>query len=112
MGKNMNNDIYRENKKVSSEVNNLLHNMNQETVSLHLKKKGFKNHRYALKVGVNWCHTCVCSVCQVMKHISADLCVCKLTSTCPPHECVTGRKILHIDLQHTTGNGGLEGFSE
>ena len=42
MGKNMNNEIYRENKKVSSEVNNLLHNMNQETVSLHLKKKRFK----------------------------------------------------------------------
>ena len=42
-------------------------------------KKGAKNHRYPLKI--SGCHKCVCSLFQVIKHISTGLYVCELTST-------------------------------
>ena len=37
-----------------------------------------------------WCHTCVCSLFQVTKHISTGLYIYDLTSTRPPTKCLTG----------------------
>ena len=46
---------------------------------------------YALKMGANGCHTCICSLFQVIKHISTglyQLYVYELASTCPPKKNV------------------------
>ena len=37
--------------------------------------KVFKNHRYCWLCSENWFHMCVCSLFQVIQHISTALCV-------------------------------------
>ena len=47
---------------------------------------------YTLEMGVP--HTCICCLCQVIKHILTGLCSCELTSTSPPRKCVTGKNMI------------------
>ena len=68
----------------------------------------FKNHRFALKMDVNGCHPCVCSLFQVIKHISTGLFVFKLPATCPHKKYITVTYfILHTSLCDTQHNGTI-----
>ena len=53
------------------------------------RQEGLQNHRNCQLYLENGCHMRVCSLLQVIKHISSGLYVRGLTSTCPPKDCVT-----------------------
>ena len=53
---------------------------------------------YALKMGVNGCHTSVCSLFQVIKHISTGLYVYELTPMCSPKEMCDWQKLYLLYL--------------
>ena len=63
-----------------------------------VRKKTKELKSYNLCLG-NGCHTCVCRLFQVIKHISAGLYVYELTYTCPSKQRETGKNvILHSAL--------------
>ena len=63
-------------------------------------KNGLQNHNcryfqtFMPRNGCH-CHSCVCSLFRIIKHISAGLCIHKLTCTCPP------KKVWLLEIEHS-----------